>query len=69
MPVPSLESSTTNTQRALATVWAFLKASNCPEYTKNARLSLKKRILEQDTPQAPLIIAAHNKILKKLFGF
>ncbi len=50
-----------HTEKALATVEAFLQASNCPEYTENAWLYLKKGILElSTTPATP----AHDEILK-----
>ncbi len=66
MPSPSPEPTSQDpvlTQRALATVEAFLQASNCPEYTKNTWLYLKKEITElSTTPATP----AHDEILKRL---
>ncbi len=69
MPSPSPEPSSTDsihTQRALATVEAFLQASNSPEYKKTAWLYLKKCLQEltrtHSTPTPP----AHDKILKRL---
>jgi hypothetical protein len=53
-------------QRALMTVEAFLQASCCPEYTKNAWLYLKKAINElSTTPRTPTTLA-QDKILKRL---
>jgi hypothetical protein len=51
------------TQRALATVQAILQASNCPQYTRDAWLYLKKRLLELSTTPATSV---HNEILKRL---
>jgi hypothetical protein len=66
MPFPSPEPGSTNsiyTQRAFATVEAFLQASNCPEYTITAWLYPKKYLQELiRTHSTP----AHNEILKRL---
>jgi hypothetical protein len=50
----------------MATVEAFLQASNCPEYTKNAWLFLKKNLLELSITQKTRTTTTEDKILKKL---
>jgi hypothetical protein len=54
------------TKRALLTMDAFLQASGCPEYTKNAWLYLKKAINELSTTPSTPITSARNEILKRL---
>jgi hypothetical protein len=54
------------TQRALATAEAFLQASNCPEFAKNAWLFLKKGLLEQSITQNTRTTTTEDTILKKL---
>ncbi len=69
MTSPSTESSPTNsihTQRVLATVEAFIQASNCLEYTKNAWLYLKKSLLKLSTTQSTAPSFAQEGILKEL---
>jgi hypothetical protein len=66
MPSPSPEHTSPDpihTQKALATIKAFLQAGNCPEYTKNAWLYLKKGLLELSNTSVTL---AHDEILKRL---
>lgn len=65
----SPENTSTNsiqTQRAIATVEAFLQASSCPEHTKNAWLTLKKAIQELSTTKSTSVTPAQDKILRKL---
>jgi hypothetical protein len=50
----------------MATVEAFLQASNCPEFTKNAWLFLKKNLLELSITQNTRTTTTEDKILKKL---
>jgi hypothetical protein len=50
----------------MATVEAFLQASNCPEFTKNAWLFLKKNLLELSITQNTRTSTTEDKILKKL---
>ncbi len=55
MASPSPEPTSTNyidTQRVQATMEAFLQASNCSEYTKNAWLYLKKSLQKLSTTQS-----------------
>jgi hypothetical protein len=69
MTFPSPEPTTADyidTQRALATVEAFLQASNCPEVTKNAWLLLKKNQLELSITQNTCTTTTEDKILKRL---
>jgi hypothetical protein len=62
-PTPTIP---VQTERALATVEAFLQASGCPEHNKNAWLYLKKAIQALSTTQNPSATSAHNEILKRL---
>jgi hypothetical protein len=55
-----------HTQRALATVEAFLQTSTCIEYTKNAWLYLKKCMQELSISQSTITPQAYSNILKKL---
>ncbi len=69
MTSPSPEPSSTNsihTQRALATVEAYLQASNCPEYTKNAWLHLEYSLQKLSTTQLTPPTLAHEEILQRL---
>jgi hypothetical protein len=69
MTSPSPEPITTDsihTQRALATMEAFLLACNCPEYTKNVWLYLKKGLLELSTTESTPTASVQDKILNKL---
>ncbi len=69
MTSPSPEpttSDTIHTLRAMATAEAFLQASNCPEFTKNAWLFLKKNLLELSITQNTGTTTTEEKILKKL---
>ncbi len=69
MTSPSPEPTTADsihTQRAMATVEAFLQASNCPEFTKNAWLFLKKNLLELSITQNTRTATTEDKIVKKL---
>jgi hypothetical protein len=50
----------------MATVEAFLQASNCLEFTKNAWLFLKKNLLELSITQNTRTTTTEDKILKKL---
>ncbi len=64
-PEPTTANST-HTQRAMATVEEFLQASNCPEFTKNAWLFLKKNLQELSITQNICTTTTEDKILKKL---
>jgi hypothetical protein len=69
MTSPSPEPTTTNsihTQRELATVEAFLLASNCLEFTKNAWLFLKKSLVELSITQNTRTTTTEDKIPKIL---
>ncbi len=69
MTSPSPEPTTADsihTQRAMATVEAFLQASNCLEFTKYAWLFLKKNLLELSITQNTCTTTTEDKILKKL---
>jgi hypothetical protein len=69
MTSPSPEPTTTDyiqTLRAMATVEAFLKSSNCLEFTKNSWLFLKKNLLELSITQNTRTTTAEDKILKEL---
>jgi hypothetical protein len=50
----------------LATVEAFLQASNCLEFTKNAWLFLNKSLLELSIAQNTSTTTVQDKILKQL---
>ncbi len=54
------------TQRALATVEAFLQASGCPIDTKNPWLYLKNSLQKLSTPNNTPATPNENEILKKL---
>jgi hypothetical protein len=54
------------TQRALATVEAFLQASGCPIDTKNAWLYLKNSLQKLSTPNNTPATPTEKEILKKL---
>jgi hypothetical protein len=50
----------------MATDEVLLQASNCPEFTKNAWLFLKKNLLELSITENTRTTTTEDKILKKL---
>jgi hypothetical protein len=71
MTSPSPEPASTDpvyTKRALATVEAFLQASNSPEYTRNVWLYLKKCLQELSRTQSTPTPPANYEILKRLIA-
>jgi hypothetical protein len=53
-----------HTKRALVTVEAFLQASGCPNYTKNACVYLKNGLEKLGAPQSPSAILSKIKFFK-----
>ncbi len=69
MTTPSPKPTSTDsihTQRALATVEAFLQASNHPKHTKNAWLYLKNLLQKLNITQSTHPTSAQEEILKEL---
>ncbi len=69
MTSPSPEPTSTDsihTQRALATVEAFLHASNCSKHTKIAWLYLKNSLQKLSATKSTHSTSAQEEILKEL---